>query len=89
MLRHYSQDEDDAADVAAADDAAGAHAGINRPPKPPETRQFNVTVAARFRPGRADNARLVLPLHQRLKLLKKGEKLKVGRRCRLKGTSSG
>jgi len=38
---------------------------------------FKIRVAARFRPAKASGGekRLVLPLHQRLKLMKKGEKL--------------
>ena len=41
----------------------------------PKVQHFNITVASRFRPGRPDGSKLVLPLHQRLKMLRKGEKL--------------
>jgi hypothetical protein len=62
----------------AADPVTGELLSPPMPAAPPagsKPQHFNIAVVARFRPGRADDARLVLPLHQRLRMIKKGEKL--------------
>ena len=41
-----------------------------------ELEGFNIRVHARFRPGARSSSSLLLPLHQRLRLLKAGEKLR-------------